>query len=244
VLTSNFSTGLQSVSLLLNPFSVKRFGILILSLLLSACISAPKPVPLKQGWRNDASEFIERQAWHSQQSSWKLSAKVGIKTPSLRESANLVWQVDGEQNTMRLFGPLGVGSIRVEFNQQQVLLTDSKGKAYRGQSAQQLLSDVTGWPIPIDALRYWLFALPAPDAAYQYQYEKGSAPIEGQLEPLKQNLGAIEQLGWSINYDRFAALSNDSPALPRKIIATRTEEYAGEQQTATVRLIIKSWSPR
>ena len=63
---------------------------------------------------------------------WRYSAKVGISTPVAREQANLVWQFADQSNQVRLFGPLGVGAIKIEFDQYGVVLSDNRSVLHRG----------------------------------------------------------------------------------------------------------------
>lgn len=209
---------------------IKRLLTVAVSLVLSACPSVKHNEVLRDGWQNDLKVFADRQAWHDGVSAWKLTAKIGISTPEVKESANLVWQVNGESNIMRLFGPLGVGSIRVEFDPNGVTLTDARGRIHQGRSAEVLLSRITGWPIPIDALKYWLFVVPEPESAVQYLMDDDTVV-------------AIDQRGWQIAYSKFGEPNEWAPSLPRKIVASKTALYGDIEETARVRLIIKSWKP-
>lgn len=213
----------------------KPLAVLAVSLLLSACPSVHHEQVVRDGWQTDPSVFAERFDWHKGVKAWKLTAKIGISTPEIKESANLVWQVNGDSNVMRLFGPLGVGSIRIEFDQSGVTLVDSKGRTHKGQSAESLLTRITGWPIPVDALRYWLFVVPAPDSAFQYAVADESLADSPVV--------SIDQRGWQIDYSKFQAASTYKPELPRKIVAIKTALLGDVEQTAKVRLIVKSWSP-
>lgn len=235
----NYSKLLTSARLLTSAkllTSVKLLIVVLCSLVLSACPSVHHKRPndtVRDGWENDPAAFADRMAWHQGLESWKLTAKIGINTPDIKESANLVWQVNGESNSMRLFGPLGLGSIRIDFNPQGVKLTDTRGRVHQGHSAEALLTEITGWPIPVDALRYWLFVVPAPDAVFQYSM-------------LDDKIVALDQRGWQIDYSKFqpsfGSEFESRPALPRKIVASKTALYGDSEQTANVRLIVKSWT--
>ena len=211
------------------------------SLTLAACqtVSTPKPDQEAQ-WLSDKDHFKGQAGQLALLGNWHLSAKVGVATPERKETANLVWQFSDQANSVRLFGPLGVGAIRIEFDRSGVVLSDNKGVLHRGTNAEELLTKVVGWPIPVDALSHWLFAVPHPDLPYRFQLDD-----EGHVS-------APEQQGWSIEYSDYkdygysesntsrvsVPSSPEKQKLPRKLIATK---QLGDQEQVVVRLITKSW---
>ena len=52
-----------------------------------------------------------------QRSSWRYSAKVGLTTPEVKEQANLIWEFRDQANNIRLFGPLGYGADKLQFDE-------------------------------------------------------------------------------------------------------------------------------
>jgi len=119
-------------------------------------------------------------------------------------------------------------------------LSDNKGVLHRGSNAEELLTRVVGWPIPVDALSHWLFALPYSDQPYRFQLDE-----EGHV-------AVLEQQGWSIEYSHYKDYgfsdtgseqlthsdSSEKRKLPRKLIATK---QLADQQQIVVRLNTKSW---
>ena len=203
--------------------------------MLSACASIPQesdpispPQPatanLEQGWYSERDPFDVNNQLSTVE--WRYSAKVGLSSDSLREQANLVWQYVDQKNNIRLFGPLGVGAIKIEFDRTGVQLSDNKGVLHRGSSAQQLLTDIVGWPLPIDALSHWLFVQPDLTLPYQYRLNE-----DGQV-------ASIRQLGWQIDYSNYRQY--DDQLLPRKLSAYK--QFTNDEHGAvTVKLITKSW---
>lgn len=178
------------------------------------------------GWRSDRDYFQESDQNLNDLTQWHYSGKVGITTARLKEQANLVWNYSDQSNTVRLFGPLGVGAIKLEFDQYGVVLSDNKGVLHRGASAQALLTDIVGWPLPIDALSHWLFVLPEPGQPFQYRLNDA-----GQLASLRQ-------LGWQIEYKDYRQYQQQ--VLPRKLTAFKQFD-TGNQGLVTVKLITKAW---
>lgn len=212
---------------------IKAFRLIVCLLigsLLAACQTAPKsPAEPKEGWSNESVLFEKHRAWRTSFNQWELSAKVGIRVGEVRESANLVWRANGDAHQMRLFGPLGAGATRLEFDADSAILKDSKGRVYRDSDAENLLYRVVGWPIPLTNLQEWVFALPVEQNYYQYIAEGGQLQV-------------LEQAGWRIEYSSYKPYMIGAPNLPRKITATKTADFDGQKQVVTVRLIVKSWS--
>ena len=235
-----------SVMVLISPANsllVKHHWLLCLLLFLTACQNMPQvqsEPPIDADWLRNIDGFMQthQSAYRSHKNldSWRYSAKVGITTPTSREQANLVWQFADQANKVRLFGPLGVGAIKIDFDQNGVELSDNRSVLHRGESAEDLVTKIVGWPIPIDALRYWLFALPLPDKAFEYQQDEVGS------------LAKLRQLGWEIEYPNYKKFFlNDSNInsdggqhnyLPSKIIASKQDENG---DLIEVKLITKGW---
>lgn len=198
--------------------------IVVLSFLAACKTLTEKPSDDGAVWLNDANVFKQRQQQYAASNQWRYSAKVGLTAPQARESANLIWEYSDQANSIRLFGPLGMGSVRMQFDQYGVELLDNKGVVHRGDSAEQLLTNIVGWPIPIDALSRWLFVLPTENAVYRYQMD------------VDKNVVLLEQLGWKIRYSSYKAYGERF--LPRKIVATKAIS-GGEP--VVVKLITKAW---
>ncbi len=202
--------------------------------LLSACQHQVKPSePIPGVWLSDAAYFAEHSARRSQAESWRYAAKIGLTTPMLREQANLVWQYSQAaqakpKNEVRLFGPLGVGAVRMQFDEKGAVLFDQKGRPHYGDSAELLLNRIVGWPIPVDALSSWLFSMPSSAAPFRYQLGDD------------QHLAVLEQLGWRIEYSAYRDYSGE--LMPRKIVASRDLPATKGQKGGTiiVKLVTKS----
>ena len=208
----------------------KLLCVCLLGLSLASChttmpaegLSAPDVV-----WQTDKGYFEHPDRDLSQLQKWRYSAKIGLTTGQRSEQVNLVWHYRDQSNEVTLYGPLGAGAVKLHFDQYGVELSDNKGSLHRGKSAELLLSDIVGWPLPIDALSYWLFVMPAPNGAFQYALDK-----QGQVASLRQ-------LGWQINFRDYRAYG--AQMLPRKLTATK---YVGKKpgELVKVKLITKGWS--
>jgi outer membrane lipoprotein LolB len=149
-----------------------------------------------------------------QTKNWNLQGKIGIKTVQKTESASLYWQQQGEIYHIRLFGPLGIGAVEINGNPNQVIFIDNRGKSYQASSAEMLLKQNVGWEIPVDNLKFWIRALPAPFIPAQKIYDN-------------QQLKFLIQQGWKIEYLDYQG------QLPRLIQLTRP--------TISLRMVIDRW---
>ena len=210
---------------------LKFLQMLILVTALAACASQPKIVPptvelQTSEWRSDRQHFSKVTQALLETPFWRYTAKIGLRSNTIKESANLVWQMSDQSNSVRLFGPLGMGAVKLEFDQYGVQLSDNKGVVHQGENAQALLTDIIGWPLPIDALSRWLFL--QPDLTQPFQYRLNDF---GELD-------AIRQFGWQINYREYREYNGRQ--LPRKLAA---EKYFDNTKlgAVSVKLITKDW---
>ena len=207
--------------------------LLLLALFLAACQTPSKVVEsgATGKWLSDAKVFRQGYKEYSSLSQWRYSAKVGVVTPQESNQANMIWQFDNADsqhanNVVRLFGPLGIGAIKIEFDDKSVQLSDRTGILHKGNSAENLLHRIVGWPIPVDALQYWLFSLPQPEKQFEYQLDE-----QGQLQVLRQ-------FGWEINYSDYRDYRNNGQLLARKVVA---KKQASLDQEVSVTLVTKTW---
>ena len=200
---------------------------LALVLLLSACATrVPSTVPSDQPWRTDASIFSKQTAYYQGLSNWHYRAKVGITTPQGREQASMDWSFADQANSIRLYGPLGLGAVLIQFDDFGVVLSDNKGVRHRGQNVQELLDRIIGWPIPVESLVNWLFLVPHENSPFRYRLDPS-----GRLQTL-------EQQGWRIEYSMYKEFNQQ--LMPRKITAVRLHKDSADK-AVKVRLISKDW---
>ena len=210
-----------------------RFSVIFLVAVLTAC-ATPRPPssPQESPWRTSANFFAQQEADYQDLDSWRYMAKVGVTTAEGRDQASMDWSFVDQANSIRLYGPLGLGAVRIEFDDNGVVLADNKGVRHRGDNVQELLYQITGWPIPVDALTQWLFLLPNKDTTFRYRLND-----QGQLQTL-------EQMGWSIDYADYKDYSGK--LMPRKITATyigssSVNGSGADESQVKVRLISKRW---
>lgn len=217
------------LNLLKARFSFLRLAIL---LLLAGCQTVPLSSDgaasgdINDDWLSDPAPFSAQDLRGEGMHKWAYNAKVGLLINGESDQANLAWEYSDQSNQIRLFGPLGAGAVKLEFDDYGAVLTDSKGRQYRGASAAQLLTELVGWPLPVNAMQYWLFAHPAQGSAFRYQLDDN------------EDLAALQQLGWKIEFKDWR--DYDGRRLPRRLTATKT--FADpELGDVRVKVVTKDW---
>lgn len=178
---------------------------LLFALLLSGCQSVPKQVEVaSEPWVLAGKEFAVRAAEIAALEQWHYSAKALIKLNGGSDQFNLDWRYVNGRHSIQLFGPLGVGAVRLDYSANEARLSDNKGELYEGPDAATLLTEITGLPLPIDALEYWLFAIPAPNAVARYQLSLDS----------NREIYRIQQLGWQTTFADYQAWGTETELTP------------------------------
>lgn len=177
-----------------------RLSLAILVLLVAGCTTAPRQLP--------ESDFSVQQKQLQALDDWRVEGKIGLRADGRGSSAQLNWQQQQDYYKLRLSGPLGIGTVLVNGSDAGVELRNKDG-VYQAASPELLLQQLTGWQIPITALRYWARGLPSPDL-----------PVEQQEVELGR-LASLQQGGWHIDYRDFTLVKG--LWLPSKMVMTRPE---------------------
>lgn len=170
-----------------------------ISLLISCAHMAPLSQPINQKLSKN-----ERSAQLNAITEWKLKGAISITEPAQHFSASVVWQ----QNSLNhykiyFYGPLGVGSAKLNSTQGGVELTNTKGDTFAATSPETLVQKQLRITLPISDLQYWIRALPAPNKIFSAKYDQYNHITE------------LEQEGWTITYLSYMASAGTD--LPKKM---------------------------
>ena len=151
---------------------------------------------------------------------WQMSGKLGYRTANDGGSATFDWCQQPQRGDIHFSGPLGFGSADLRWDSGRAELITAK-ETYQARSPGELAWHLTGFWLPVSALQYWARGLPWPGAPADAEYDD------------QQRLTSLEQLGWSLTFDRYAPIAG--VALPYRIKA--------QQNSNRFTLLIKDWQP-
>jgi len=155
----------------------------------------------------------------SELDNWKINAKLGIRTATDAQSIQMLWQQQGEKYQLRLNGPLGFGSASIVGDSEQAEI--KKGEQLITANPQQLTMQLTGIPLPISALSWWVKGLVSPNHTTATSIQRTQT---GQLE-------SFQQAGWQISILSYS--QTGAYWTPKKI--------AGRQGELSFKLVISDW---
>lgn len=124
-------------------------------------------------------------------SSWDLSGAIAARSKTKSWTASVNWLQRGASSyQIRLFGPLGSGTVLVERQGGLISFRDGP-KSATSSDASQLLRQQTGVSIPVNNLYYWVRGIPAPGAVQSAKRNQAN-----QLVLLRQAGFTVEYLSY------------------------------------------------
>ncbi len=91
----------------------------------------------------------------SQAQAWEMQGKLAVRTPDDKFSTNLYWLHTPDSNELKLTTMLGTTVLSLT-TQHGIAKLEVDGKVYKHHDAQELLTEITGWSIPVDSLPLWI----------------------------------------------------------------------------------------
>lgn len=156
---------------------------------------------------------------------WSIAGRISVQTQHMGGQADFDWQqLNPQDYHIRIIAPLGAGTTWINGSEQGVELITSSGQRISNGSADQLMYEVNGWPLPVSGLYYWVRGLPSPNSDYKVKTWRNEALPE-----------VIEQDGWRIEFRSHREVSGRW--LPGKLFISRLDE-----QEVDVRMIIREWN--
>lgn len=196
--------------------TLTRIAIVAFSLCLAACAGRElRPPPGAWAAQRERLEQL---------SHWRLDAKVALRWADGAETARLEWEQRGADADLTLAGPFGAGAVAIQRRGARLEIRDGGGTRSLPADDPAALAAATGWPVPVNALAWWLRALPAPGAGRaKVAYGAGGLPQE------------LAQGAWTVSYGRFSAV--DGLLLPQAL----TLQYP--PGALELRLAAARWQP-
>ncbi|MDH5621901.1 MAG: lipoprotein insertase outer membrane protein LolB [Gammaproteobacteria bacterium] len=181
----------------------------------SGCASSRPVIDLPE-----LSSWERRQEVLGNISSWEFKGRIAIKAGDEGFNGKFRWTQTADEFLATVGGPLGVGTVKIEGDDQTIVLTDKDG-------VETLLTDPEielyyryGWTIPVSSLRYWALGIPDPDRVATTELDD-----EGRLSNLEQG-------NWQVTISRYKDSAGQS--LPHSLTAINPD--------TRVRMVIDTWS--
>lgn len=150
---------------------------------------------------------------------WRLLGRISLDDGDQGGSGKLQWEVAADRSTIDFHGAMGRGAWHLEISPESAVLKEANGNEYRAPGVDNLIQQQMGWPVPVDALKWWVRGLAAPGSIEHRQLDD-----QGLL------LG-LGQFGWQIDFNRYK--SDTGVAMPTRLDARR-ENYR-------VKLAVSRW---
>lgn len=189
-------------------------------LALAGCRTKPPPAPVI-GPGADAP-WQEQYAGLATLDSYSLTGRVAVAANGQGFSANLRYRQQQRRADLALDGPMGVGGMRLQFDDRDLSVTNSRGDTLDGAAARSEIESRLGFELPMAELRWWLLGLPVPDTPAETNHESEGGPIRDFV-----------QNGWRVSINARAPGLGFS--LPQRLTA--------ERDGARMKLLVESWQP-
>jgi len=150
---------------------------------------------------------------------WEFRGRIAVKAGNDGFNGKFNWSQTGEAFNATVSGPLGIGTVKIEGNEETIVLTDKDGVASILSDPEAELYDRYGWTIPVASLRYWALGIPDPSNAAETEVD-----VAGRLVRL-------EQSDWSVSISRY--LEHAGQQMPRTLTASNPD--------TRVRMVIDKW---
>jgi outer membrane lipoprotein LolB len=157
-------------------------------------------------------------------SDWKIKGKLGMISPKERHSLTLNWfyQGDSERQTLNLTTVLGIQIFNLEsVNDMHVINVD--GERYQSPDLNTLLSSLTGFTLPTQAMSFWLKGLP---------YLKGDKITYNEKTQLPNTLISLHDgKKWHLKYANYQQVDQYQ-------LATK---FTIKQDNLTIKINVHQW---
>ena len=124
---------------------------------------------------------------------FEFAARFAARYRDEAASGQLAWRHDRAADEVLISSPLGQGLARVTRRGGEATLVTADEKRYTAADAETLTEQVLGFRLPLAGLADWVRARPAAGSPAQSTYTE-----DGRL-------ATLEQQGWRIEYQAYAA---------------------------------------
>jgi len=175
---------------------------LLLLLTLGACSG----VAVKDPKFANTKAYQERAGKLNAAAEWGLVGKISLDDAEQGGSGRLQWDVKHAFSELDFHGAMGRGAWHLKIGPEGALLRMADGTEQIAPSVDELVQESMGWPIPVEALQWWVRGLAAPGMIEDKQLSPDGLLI------------SLRQFGWSVDFTRYALV--EGVDLPVRLNAT------------------------
>jgi outer membrane lipoprotein LolB len=187
----------------------------LIALVMNACTSTTVRKPIE----GDKEAYEDRLATIGAVDEWRLVGRISLDNGDDGGSGKLQWEVAADHSTIDFHGAMGRGAWHLEISPESAVLKEANGNEHRASGVDKLIQQQMGWPVPVEALQWWVRGLAAPGSIEDRQLDE------------KGLLVGLAQFGWQIAFNRYD--SDSGVAMPTRLDARR-ENYR-------VKLAVSHW---
>jgi len=170
-------------------------------------ISGCTGIAVKEPVAGDKVAYQQRAEEISAIEEWGFTGKISLDDGDQGGSGKLQWYVIADSSELDFHGALGRGAWNLHIDPDRAILKEANGEQQTAARVNDLIQERIGWPLPVDALQWWVRGLAAPGVVDAEQFDSDGLLLH------------LSQFGWSIDinrYNTFAGLQ-----LPARLNARR-----------------------
>lgn len=166
-----------------------RFAAALVFCLLAGCASVPEPELEPVDWRRHREQV-------SALDHWALSGRLTIRQDGRAEAVNLNWRQRENAVDIRLSGTLGLGAVRVQGDNEQVIVERAGEEPLVVPGLDSLSREYLQYEFPAAYLLYWVRGIPVPALRAETGFHES-----GLLHTLQQRSSSGQV--WYLEFDRY-----------------------------------------
>ena len=136
---------------------------------------------------------------------WSFVGKLSLDDGEQGGSGRLQWEVTPGKSDLDFHGAMGRGAWHLQITPEGAILKEADGSEQTAAGVNELIQDRMGWPIPVDALQWWVRGLAAPGV------------VEAEVFDQDGLLLSLQQFGWSVDFNRYDSVAG--VAMPVRVDA-------------------------
>lgn len=180
-----------------------RYWWLATVLLLGACSG----LTTREQDTADPQAYLERAGRLAAIEHWGLVGRLSLDDGEQGGSGTLRWNVDPAGSDLDFRGTMGRGAWQLELRPGSATLKLANGEIQTAPDIDSLVMDRVGWPVPVEALAWWVRGLRAPGA------------VDSEEVDANGLLLSLTQSGWSVDFKRYRVV--EGVPLPVSLEAQR-----------------------